>query len=241
MKQKAGTFSAQWLEKGQTYTWSELEVDIVKQYHPTARPDWARQKLWKLKQGNIRSCDYVDLFTKYFKDAGIGHSHAIDILEQNMNAEIQDQIIREGKRSSTDVYAYLESVRTIGEMMETMNFLRKGRTGFSPMAGTSSRFQSQRVTPDLNAMDIGAENESWNESEDEEHIDAFFKGKAKRFIGCFNCGADGHLSKDCSRPSTKCRECNWSQGDHKKTCSKSRKIRATKEKTPKDKGKGKAT
>ena len=39
MKQKAGTFSAQWLEKGQTYTWSELEVDIAKQYCPTARPD----------------------------------------------------------------------------------------------------------------------------------------------------------------------------------------------------------
>ena len=93
MKQKAGTFSAQWLEKGQTYTWSELEVDIVKQYRPTARPDWARQKLWRLKQGNTQSCDYVDLFTKYFKDAGIGHSHAIDILEQNMNAKIRDQII----------------------------------------------------------------------------------------------------------------------------------------------------
>ena len=88
MKQKAGTFSAQRLEKDQMYTWSELEVDIVKQYHPTARPDWARQKLWKLKQGNTQSCDYVDLFTKYFKDAGIGHSHAIDILEQSMNAEI---------------------------------------------------------------------------------------------------------------------------------------------------------
>ena len=158
-----------------------------------------------------------------------------------MNAKIQDQIIQEGKRSSTDVYAYLESVRTIGEMMETMNFLRKGRTGFFPMAGTSSRFQSQRVTPDLNAMDIGTVNESWDESENEEHIDAFFKGKAKRFTGCFNCGADGHLSKDCSRPSTKCRECNWSRGDHKKTCSKSRKIRATEEETPKDKGKDKAT
>ena len=93
MKQKAGTFSAQRLEKGQTYTWSKLEVDIVKQYRPTARPDWARQKLWKLKQGNTLSCDYVNLFTKHFKDAGIGHSHAIDSLEQNMNAEIRDQII----------------------------------------------------------------------------------------------------------------------------------------------------
>ena len=29
MKQKAGTLSAQWLEKGQTYTWSELKVDIL--------------------------------------------------------------------------------------------------------------------------------------------------------------------------------------------------------------------
>ena len=77
MKQKAGTFFAQWLEKGIAYTWTQLEVDIVKQYRPTARPDWARQKLWKLKQGNTRLCDYVDLFTKYFKDAGIGHSHAI--------------------------------------------------------------------------------------------------------------------------------------------------------------------
>ena len=45
MKQKAGTFSAQRLEKGIAYTWTELEVDIVKQYRPTARPDWARQKL----------------------------------------------------------------------------------------------------------------------------------------------------------------------------------------------------
>ena len=42
MKQKAGIFSAQWLEKGIAYTWTELEVDIVKQYRPTARPDWAR-------------------------------------------------------------------------------------------------------------------------------------------------------------------------------------------------------
>jgi hypothetical protein len=132
MKQKAGTFSAQRLEKGIAYTWTELETDIVKQYHQTARPDWARHKLWSLKQGNTRSCDYVDLFTKYFKDAEIGHSHAIDILEQNMNAEIRDQIVREGKRSSTDVHVYLEAVRTVGETMETMNFLRKGRTGFSP-------------------------------------------------------------------------------------------------------------
>ena len=52
MKQKAGTFSAQQLEKGIAYTWTELEVNIVKQYRPTARPDCARQKLWKLKQGN---------------------------------------------------------------------------------------------------------------------------------------------------------------------------------------------
>ena len=109
------------------------------------------------------------------------------------------------------------------------------------MAGTLSRFQSQRVTPDPNTMDIGAVNKSWDESEDEEHIDAFSKGKAEQFTGCFNCSADGHLSKDCSRPSTKCWECNWSWGDHKKTCSKSRKIKATKEETSKDKGKGKAT
>ena len=77
-----------------------------------------------------------------------------------MNAEIRDQIIREGKRSSTDIYAYLELVRTIREMMETMNLLRKGRTGFFPMTGTLSRFQSQRVTPDPNAMDIGPVNKS---------------------------------------------------------------------------------
>jgi hypothetical protein len=35
-------------------------------------------------------------------------------------------------------------------------------------------------------MDIDALNENWSDSDDEEHIDAFFKGKpAKRFIGCF--------------------------------------------------------
>jgi hypothetical protein len=54
-----------------------------------------------------------------------------------MNAEIRDQIVREGKRSSTDVHVYLEAVRTIGETMETMNFLRKGRTDFFPIAGSS--------------------------------------------------------------------------------------------------------
>jgi hypothetical protein len=143
MKQKAGTFSTQRLEKGIAYTWAELETDIVKQYCPTARPDWARHKLWSLKQGNTCSCNYVDLFTKYFKDAEISHSHAIDILKQNMNAEIRDQIVHEGKRSSTDVHVYLEAVRTIRETMETMNFLHKGRTGFFPIAGSSSsRFQS---------------------------------------------------------------------------------------------------
>ena len=94
--------------------------------------------------------------------------------------------------------------------METMNFLHKGRAGFFPIAGSSSCFQSQRVTPDPNTMDIGAVNESWDESKDEEHIDAFSKGKAKCFTRCFNCGADEHLGKDCSRPSTKCCECNWS-------------------------------
>jgi hypothetical protein len=93
MKQKAGTLSAQQLEKGIAYTWAELETNIVKQYRPTARPDWARRKLWSLKQGNTCSCDYVDLFTKYFKDAEIGHSHAIDMLEQNMNAEIRNQTV----------------------------------------------------------------------------------------------------------------------------------------------------
>jgi hypothetical protein len=155
MKQKAGTFSAQRLEKCIAYTWAELETDIVKQYRPTARPDWARWKLWSLKQGNMRSCDYVDLFTKYFKDAEIGHSHAIDILDQNMNAKICDQIVREGKRSSTDVHVYLEAVRTIRETMETMNFLRKGRTGFFSIAcSSSSHFQSSRPARDSNAMDI---------------------------------------------------------------------------------------
>jgi hypothetical protein len=155
MKQKAGTFSAQRLEKGIAYTWAELETNIVKQYRPTARPDWARCKLWSLKQGNTCSCNYVNLFTKYFKDAEIGYSHAIDILEQNMNAEICDQIVQEGKRSSTDVHAYLEAVRTIGETMETMNFLCKGQTGFVPIAGSSlSRFQFSRPAHDSNAMDI---------------------------------------------------------------------------------------
>jgi hypothetical protein len=37
MKQKAGTFSAQRLEKGIAYTWAELETDIVKQYRPTSQ------------------------------------------------------------------------------------------------------------------------------------------------------------------------------------------------------------
>jgi hypothetical protein len=84
-------------------------------------------------------------------------------------------------------------------------------------------------------MDIDALNENWSDSDDEEHIDVFSKGKpAKCFTGCFNCSADGHLGKHCSRPPTKCRECNWSQGDHKK-------IRAVEEETPKEKGKGKAT
>jgi hypothetical protein len=43
--------------------------------------------------------------------------------------------------------------------------------------------------------------------------------------------------QECSRPSTKCRECNWSRGDHKKTCSKFRKIRAVEQETPKREGK----
>jgi hypothetical protein len=93
MKQKAGTLSAQQLEKDIAYTWAELETDIVEQYHQTTRPNWARCKLWSLKQGNTHSCNYVDLFTMYFKDAEISHSHAIDILEQNMNAKICDQIV----------------------------------------------------------------------------------------------------------------------------------------------------
>jgi hypothetical protein len=64
---------------------------------------------------------------------------------------------------------------------------------------------------------------------------------AKHFTRRFNYGTNGHIDKDCSRPSTNSREYNWSQGDHKKTCSKFRKTRAVEDKTPKDKGKGKAT
>jgi hypothetical protein len=160
-----------------------------------------------------------------------------------MNAEIRDQIVQEGKKSSTDVHVYLEAVRTIRETMGTMNFLHKGRTGFFPIAGSSSsHFQSNRPTHDSNAMDIDALNESWSDSDDEEHINAFSKGKpVKCFTGYFNCSTDGHLSKDCSGPLTKCQEYNWSRGDHKKTCSKFRKIRAVEDETPKEKGKGKAT
>jgi hypothetical protein len=114
-----------------------------------------------------------------------------------MNAEICDQIVREGKRSSTDVHVYLEAVRTIGETMETMNFLHKGRTGFFPIAGSSSsRLQSSRPARGSNAMDIDASNETWSDSDNEEHIDAFSKGKpAKCFTGCFNCGAKDILVK----------------------------------------------
>jgi hypothetical protein len=36
MKQKAGTISAQRLEKGIAYTLAELETDIVKQYSPNS-------------------------------------------------------------------------------------------------------------------------------------------------------------------------------------------------------------
>jgi hypothetical protein len=78
-----------------------------------------------------------------------------------MNAKIHDQIVREGNRSSTDVHVYLEAVRIIRETMETMNFLRKGRTGFFPIAGSlSSRFQTNRPARDSNAMDIDALNEN---------------------------------------------------------------------------------
>jgi hypothetical protein len=85
-----------------------------------------------------------------------------------MNAKIHDQIVREGKRSSTDVHVYLEAVRTIGETMESMNFLHKGKTGFFSIASSSSsHFQSNRPACDSNAMDIDALNETWSDSDEE--------------------------------------------------------------------------
>jgi hypothetical protein len=90
--------------------------------------------------------------------------------------------------------------------MKTMDFLHKGRTGFFPLAGSSSTYiQSSRPACDSNAMDIDALHESWSDSDDVQHINAFSKVKpAKHFTRCFNCGADGRLGKGCSRPSTKC-------------------------------------
>ena len=143
MKQKAGTFAAQWLELRPTYTWAELENEIVKQYCPVAKPNWARKQLWAFKQENTHSCDSVDRFKKHYRDSKIGASHAIDILEKNMNLEICDQIVREEKRLSMDIEAYLEVVQTTGETMETMNFLHKGQSGFFSLS-SSSHFQSSQ-------------------------------------------------------------------------------------------------
>lgn len=241
--QRGTTFSTTRLEQGTAYKWDQLVIDIEKQFRPTARPDWALEKLWNHKQTeSIRAFDFADMFRKYFRESGISGSHAINILEQNILPEIRDQIIRNGDRETADVEAYLEHVTDVGEDRELMKFLRKRRSGHSAPSAFSGfhRYQSaSKPQRDPNAMDIDALHHDYEPEEECEEIDAINrKPPRKRFNGCFNCGGTGHFGKECSKPSTRCKECNWSRGDHKKICSRYRQVKVA---DSDDKGKAKAT
>jgi len=236
---RAGTFAAARLAQGRAYQWANLEDEITKLFRPTMKPEWALKKLWESRQGNTRSHDFADNFYKYYKEAKIGISHAVDILEKTMRPDILGYIIREEKRQPNDIVKYLNTVREVGDTLELKSFLLrqqpKGSSSSSKFTPSYSS-KSHSHSHDPNAMDVDHIHHTFDDDEhdDSDHeIDAFGKGKPKkRFTGCFNCGDEGHHGKDCKKASTKCRECNWSRGDHKKSCSKFRKIRTVDETPP---------
>ena len=40
-------------------------------------------------------------------------------------------------------------------------------------------------------------------------------------MACYNCGKEGHFTKNCPKPINTCSQCKWLGGNHKKGCKKS--------------------
>ena len=238
---RAGTFATQRLAKGRDYTWDRLVRDIQQQFRPAAKPDWALAKLWGLKQGGMRIDDFVDQFQKLALEAGIADTHATNILEQNLDPDIRDAVVRNERRDVHNLEGYLDAVRDEGHLIETARFLRRRK-----LAPTASSYTSnERSSRSIFTVSDGIPPDMDHEDESTHHdIDAFDRRKPRnnrpRPSGCFNCGAEGHMQRECPKPSTKCPSCKWSKGEHKPSCPKRTQIRSVVQKDSTNEGKARA-
>jgi hypothetical protein len=134
----------------------------------------------------------------------------LGLLEKAADPELVQWIMMNKGRPT--VYTdFVTELRTLGARKQLLGLIKQG-TAEPRHTYTRTGTQPGRGAPmDISAAEIEEEEEASTE------IDATTSNPA-RTSKCWNCGSTGHGRKDCKAPSTKCKACGWSRGEHKRTC-----------------------
>ncbi|EGO28305.1 hypothetical protein SERLADRAFT_434206 [Serpula lacrymans var. lacrymans S7.9] len=75
-------------------TWDDLKVEIEKYFKLQAECNWARQQIRTIKQGNMRTDDFITRFLALSIQGGLGNEHTGELLKCNVNPHIAESLSR---------------------------------------------------------------------------------------------------------------------------------------------------